>query len=369
MTEPEPTPWQGLLSPDGFSSTEPRHFRLVRRSGEPFLLLPFQSKAARRGLDLYPAQTRKARLLRGVLSSLLSVGLAPGAQPASVEVAPDSPLVRFLCAGQRWADLQLAMLLGNPRAPGRRFVALIMDAQGTPLHIVKAGMNEQAVMLIQQEAAFLKSHSSERLHSPQLRGVLSDKTISAISLCYAAGQPPRAGSDTVLREILGGWLNSGTQLHFSTLPHAQQLLASTGLAAAERRLLARLDSRPIASAIHHGDFAPWNIRAAAASGRWTVLDWERGEPQGPPAWDWFHFRVQPAVLVERLQPEAVLARLESAIEQPIFQAYAKAACIEGLERELLLAYLLHAREVIRQTEGTETIRAMANLLASRLKPD
>jgi hypothetical protein len=241
-----------------------------------------------------------------------------------------------------------------------------MDAHGTPLHVVKAGLDAKAKTLIEHEAALLKSQSAERLHAPHLRGTLNEQTVSALSISYAAGQPPRAATDSKLGEILTGWLNGESRIRFSTLPHAQRLFASKTLASNERQILARLEAHAMASAIHHGDFAPWNIREAS-SGRWTVLDWERGEPQGPPAWDWFHFRVQTAVLVERWQPEAVLNHLDSCLRQPDFQRYSQAANIAGLEHELLLGYLLHARDVMRQTEGAEIIEALAARLTARLK--
>lgn len=365
MTTPASLSWQNLLSPPGSRPTETRQFRLVQRAAEPFLLLPLKPQAAGRGLDLYPAQTRKARVLRAALRSLLRWGLSPGTQPVDLEIAVDAPVVRFVGAGKAWADLQLAMLLGNPRAPGRRFVLLIMDAQGEPLHIVKAGTDDKAEALIQKEAAFLQSHPAGRLHAPQLRGVFAGSSVSALALAYADGEPPRTATESKLGDILGGWLNPETPLTFSMLPSARRLLASDTLSSVERQLLARLEVRPIVSAIHHGDFAPWNIREEAGSGRWTVLDWERGETQGPPAWDWFHFRVQTAVLVERLRPKAILDRIESSLRDSHFQRYASAAGIIGLERELLLAYLLHARDVVRQTEGVEVIRALAEQLTAR----
>ena len=42
------------------------------------------------------------------------------------------------------------------------------------------------------------------------------------------------------------------------------------------------------------------ITVRPQDGSWVVLDWERGEPEGLPGWDWFHYVVQTGVLVEGL---------------------------------------------------------------------
>ena len=70
-----------------------------------------------------------------------------------------------------------------------------------------------------------------------------------------------------------------------------------------------LGRRSVHPAIHHGDFAPWNIKVSPA-GAWTVLDWERGELTGIPGWDWFHYVIQSAILVGHLPTSALVQRVE-----------------------------------------------------------
>lgn len=50
-----------------------------------------------------------------------------------------------------------------------------------------------------------------------------------------------------------------------------------------------------------------------------VLDWERGELAGIPAWDWFHFVLQPAILVAREDTAALVRRLEGLLASADFQ--------------------------------------------------
>jgi aminoglycoside phosphotransferase (APT) family kinase protein len=130
------------------------------------------------------------------------------------------------------------------------------------------------------------------------------------------------------------------------------------------RLEKQLAARQVQPALTHGDFAPWNVKVAA-DGRWVVLDWERGQLTGPPAWDWFHFVIQPAILVEKLSNESLVGRIEDFLISPAFQKYAQAAGLGGREREWMLAYLLYCREVIKPAEGLPQTSRLLDTLASR----
>ena len=69
-------------------------------------------------------------------------------------------------------------------------------------------------------------------------------------------------------------------------------------------------------ALAHGDCAPWN--AKISNGACTLLDWERGELAGIPGWDWFHFVIQPAVLVRHEPVMKLIDRLEQAVRLGAF---------------------------------------------------
>jgi len=96
-----------------------------------------------------------------------------------------------------------------------------------------------------------------------------------------------------------------------------------------------------------------------------VLDWERGELDGIPGWDWFHYVIQPGILVERLSTTDLVQRIETLLAAESFAAYAGRAGILGCERELLLAYLLHAVEVIKPSEGLAATRELLGAMAAR----
>ena len=103
-------------------------------------------------------------------------------------------------------------------------------------------------------------------------------------------------------------------------------------------------------------FAARGLYVLWTEGDWVVLDWERGELNGIPAWDWFHFVLQPAILVEKLSVAALARRVDSLLNSAAFRRYAECAGILGVEHELLLGYLLHCRRIlkpsieVRQTE-------------------
>ena len=96
-----------------------------------------------------------------------------------------------------------------------------------------------------------------------------------------------------------------------------------------------------------------------------VLDWERGDPRGLPGWDWFHFVIQPAILVRKVGIEELILLVETLLSSDAFRAYAQKALIQGFERELLLAYLLHLVEVIRPSEGLKQTCELFNRLNAR----
>lgn len=339
--------------------------RLLRRHGRPLLLIPTRGDAARTALNLYPAQTPKARLARGLLRWLAGCGVMPGAERRELRLPADAPLVRFLCpAGSGPEAISLAVLPGNPNVTGRRFLVLVFDPTGRPARVVKIGTDAAARRLVRREAEFLRALTPARLHAPELLGEFSDDDRAALALAYAPGPTPAPDDSSRLPALLTGWLDTSRTVRFAELPAARQLAESGVNDAASRRAQNRLASVTSHPAIHHGDFAPWNIRAGAA-GDWRVLDWERGEAVGPPAWDWFHYWLQPRVLVRRQAPAAILAEFENLRRAPGFAAYAQTAGIGQYLDALWLGYLAHCRDVTRQAEGMPAIRELVERVAGR----
>jgi hypothetical protein len=360
-------PWEELFPPlDTRAVGESVALHLLRRHGSPLLLLPTSRSAARAALSLYPAQTWKARLARRTLLTMRRFGVSPGTSAVTLRLDREAPFVRFLAGSQPDDEpLTFAMLLGNPTVAGRRFVLLRFDANGLPMRVVKAGRGVAACELIQREARFLKSLPSKLLRAPVTCGEFAGEDITALAMEYAPGATPDANDTTTVPGILESWLKPDQTVRFEDLELWRRLFAAFQHDTVNPHFLDRLRAVSFHPTIHHGDFVPWNIRVDPASKRWTVLDWERGEAMGPPGWDWFHYVIQPATLVRRERPAKLLQRADRLLQSPAFRRYATQADIGPNADLLLLGYLLYCRDVVQQAQGTETIRALIQLVAER----
>jgi len=365
MNAQSANPWETLFPPPKSTGRAiTLKLRLIRKNGEPLLLLPTQRRAADIALSLFPAQSSKAKLARGGLSLMQKMGVMPGASPVELQLDLDSAFAKFLCpAGMRVEELSFAMLLGNPRTAGRRFVLLVFDRAGTPVRVVKAGSgSERALELIRNEGTFLKAVPASVLHAPALQDAFAAEEIAALAMDYAPGATPALGDHSAVPELLESWLSREQPVRFADLAIARRFAAGARTDAATQRVFSQLNQVSFRTAIHHGDFAPWNIRVEPATRRWTVLDWERGEPAGPPAWDWFHFVIQPEVLVRRANPEAILGVFEQFRRSVPFNRYAEMAGIQANVNKMFLGYVLYCRDITRQTEGMPTIEGLVERL-------
>jgi hypothetical protein len=287
-------------------------------------------------------------------------------EDCAVNVALDQPLTRFLreLAGTK-ALPPLAILNGNPRVAGRRFVILIFGADARPVAIVKAGMGEAAAALIRREAAFLKSLPPRKPGIPAIRAGCVSSAVAAFAMDFVPGDCPRDASR--ISELLTGWVDQERMTAIGELPQWRELERAWSGAAQFVALQKELTAKKIHPVISHGDLAPWNIKVAADNS-WVVLDWERGEPHGIPAWDCFHFLIQPLLLVQRRPAGAIVARLEVLLGSAEFRAYANASGITGVERPLLVGYLAYMQRVIRPSEGLAATGELLNLVVNHRRP-
>lgn len=343
-----------------------RDLRVVYKSGQPLLALPRSTPAALACLSLYPAQTARARLARGLLKFLLHSRLSVGMKQTRLEISRRAAFTRFLfnVAGEAGEQLpEFGILAGNPRSPGQRFMILVCSGDGQPAAVVKAGMSKEAKALIALESAFLRKAGGRVPGVPALRNHFQDPGIEALALDYFPGESPRETGPVEMSRLLGRWIDETGTITIAESAAWQQLKACP---AAERMLAAlapKLEGQRVHSVMFHGDFAPWNIRVLP-SREWMALDWERGDPRGLPGWDWFHFVIQPAILVRKSGIEELVRQVEAMLASDAFRSYAQKALIQGGERELLAAYLLHLVEVIQPSEGMEQNRALMKRMSA-----
>ena len=342
--------------------------RMLRKQGRPFLVLPLESGPALTTLSLYPAQTPRARAARALLGRFLQIGIPVGTRAIEVIVAPQDPFVAFLTSLAAPAADGLptcGILAGNPGSEGRRFVIPLFESHpAEPEAVVKAGLSPQARALVRKEAAFLERLAGKTPGIPPLRATFAGERADALALDFFKGESPRPPHERSLPNLLGPWVNANRTIPLAEIPDWLRLAQAGTANSRWPALAAAARDRVVHPAIGHGNLTPWNIRVSP-QGNWTVLDWERGEQNGIPGWDWFHYVIQVGILVDRLPLRALLERVEILINSTAFRRYANHAGILGFERELVLAYLLYSVEVIKPSEGLARTRELLDALTER----
>jgi hypothetical protein len=350
--------------------TQTVSMRLVRKGGHPWLLVPAAGRLAAKVLELYPAQSLKARLARTGLRLILRAGLPLGTEAISMKVTPGTGFTRFLAglADNRTSTTNhfpvFGILAGNPATPGQRFIVLVFNASGKPAAVVKAGLSERARELIAKEETFLAEVPPNTPGVPSPRARFETAGLRALALDFFAGVSPDVRDDGRLSGLLSSWVNVERQILVSQTRVWQELKAACGQNPLFAKLMGRLETRPIRPTIAHGDLAPWNVKVQSG-GQWMVLDWERGEREGIPTWDWFHYVLQPAILVGHKPAGMLSGALDELLLSPSFEAYAKLTQTSGLERALCLAYLLYNTEVTKPSEGLAEARELLLSLGQR----
>ena len=363
-TQPD---WQNLFRSKSPTGSIVR-WRVLRKQGEPLLVFPGSGVAAAGTLALYPAQTATARLMKNVLHRALKLNLPLPFGRVEVSIDSAAPFARFLAteAGTRTFP-KAGIFAGNPRTAGRRFILLLFGEQNEPVRVVKAGMGETAMNLIGREESFLASAPPSVAGIPKLHGTFHGENLNAFAMEFLEGDFPSAADDGIVANIANAWVQENRSTTVAeTVPWRELESACSGEGIWKR--IKSLGARSVRGVIWHGDFAPWNMKLDRRTGRCVVFDWERGQLSGVPGWDWFHFVVQPGVLVKKLSAPELRDELEKLLRSEKFSAYAKRCGITGCERELALAYLLYNVAVLKPSEGRVETRALLELLTDSWTP-
>lgn len=334
----------------------------LARHGQPLLLLPRAPTLARFALRLYPAQTRRARLVRSLMALAWPMGLPAWlGQPVTLPIPSRGRLVDFL---RRLAGVEgdripaFGALAGNTRTEGYRFLVVVFDDRHTPRAVVKVGLSPRAQDLIRRERDFLgQVPRNDRVGIPAVHASLDTPRVQAFALAPVWGRSPARRDQAQLPKVLDSWIHTEVVRPLRELDEWQELGQAAGEAGLPAIPLERLQAARVHPVLRHGDFAPWNIRVDR-SGQWSVFDWERGRQFGVPGWDWFHYVVQTAILVERRSPPGLVRQLDRLLASAAFQAYAARTGLTAISRELLRAYLAYAVAVHRPAEGLTELRGL-----------
>ena len=342
-------------------------WRLVRRKRRPFLLLPDTAADARVSLALYSAQRRRAKIWRALFPLLFRTPAAFLFDRVRLRADTSSEMIQFLAqqSGVPVEELSAPPIkFGGVAAHKSRLALLLCDETKRPLKVVKVGLNATGRAATKREADLLERLPPNTIGCIRLTGRLATMELAAFATEYFPGESP--ADDAGLEILFHAWLNPASPVPLESLDSWCELeaVAAVNHPAAWSVLRAAVAGKNIHSTLHHGDFAPWNIRAIN-SNNLQAFDWERGHLHGIPGWDWFHFIIQTAILARRHSVERAAAEVEQLIQSPRFEKYAAAAGISEIVRPLVLGYLLHHQWVVRPLEGARTTAQLFDLLAAR----
>lgn len=357
---------QQLFGSGDIPTAQSRRLTLLKRRGHPLLHLPRKPVLARQALSLYSAQRPIARLVRSLLRWGSAMGLTRFLPSTTIQVPEDSQLGQFMKEVTNQSSVPaFAVLSGNPNAPGRRFILVLFDPEDRPCAVIKAGLHAHAIRLIDQEVSVLKTIPPSAAGIPKIRATSETERLHALALDAVAGESPGAEVTGEMVNTLTSWIEGQRTVQASDVPAWQRLAQIDNPSDIFRALQTKVEAGTFHPALYHGDFASWNIKVSPQDQSWTVLDWERGELMGLPCWDWFHFQIQPAILVERLPADLHAQRINHWLADKRFIQYTRTAGVEAIRRELLLAYLLYSIEITKPSEGLQATRDLLNVLAKQ----
>jgi hypothetical protein len=344
----------------------PRHaatFALLSlRDGRGYFLPLTSPRAAVASLDMYNAQSRKAKVAKHALAMAARLGVCP---PPLTRVALDPE--RGNDEAARWAlldkaqsilgsdDLMCAVSMGTP-GPDRKPVIQFVNGRGRVLAYAKVGRDDRTRALVQREARALSEWDSGRARSFAVPALLFSGEVGECYLCVQSAPSglerstgPEIGDEH--RRFLSDLAARGTRwMSLDESPFWLELLGRTErstspfyrslLRRAATVLRRRAGQEPIPFHFSHGDFAPWNLKMVGQ--RLYVFDWEYAREQCPVGTDLFHFLIRSAVLLQGWSDARLLQTLTgSGPRRAMVEQHLRGF---GLDRRwvdlLLLAYLV-----------------------------
>ena len=320
------------------------------------------------GLDLYNAQTLRARLAKKVLTVGLRLGVA---QPflrkvyltvprnGSQRVALGGSFLEHLKLVLGEQDLRVAISLGTP-GPHRKPMLEAIASDGTIIGYVKVGWNEVTNNLVKNEARTLRCLADVSSRSFTVPAVLYEGSWEGRYFCVQS--PPQERTVPAPRELTPQyfavqrelaafhtrslsltastfWEKLSQQIEIVQNPYYRHVLEQGA-----ERVQEWFGERPLPFHICHGDFAPWNIKLV--NGRLFLFDWEYSTLEAPPGYDLLHFAVQTAKLLQKSSPgELVKAFRDGGMAHKWLADFLKSFSLKSTNpvlktNHLLLLYLL-----------------------------
>jgi len=290
------------------SKGRPTHTWLRLPDGRGYLLPLRRGRAFRRGLELYPAQGRRARFGKAVLGALAGMGVkGPGLARVRLEEGEDSVFATLREVFKR-DDLCFAVSLGTP-GPHRKPVIQVLTPEGEVLGYAKVGWNGATRELVENDARMSRAisemnfpwlcvpeiiHFSQRgcraiLVTAPLEGLQTAKWGDEVQEKFSKAMAMIA--DQTRRDMMflntPFWkeLNDRLSVLSSHLPYYQFKVLSHGLTV----LKARLGNLKLPWVLRLGDTTRWNMAFDKQNGKLKILDLEYAKEDWLAGWDLFRF--------------------------------------------------------------------------------
>jgi len=275
----------------------------VRRRGALLLALPKDRIAARATLKLYHPQAWLARVVVKFLFCLIHLGLHIFLPCRIMCIRKDSPLSPMAQHAQ-----EIGFLLGNPNAPSRR--AIILHSSGQKYWVDKLGIGKLAKSSVMAEVAIIKKLPQNHKGLPIVKEVRVEDDWACYTTPYLQGKSAEKKDYLQIIALLRDWMNYATFQSFKTSKIWQEMVdyvesSDDAVTLKYWNQLSNASKLTIKMGLVHGDFAPWNIKVME-DGSIHVMDWEHAILSGPIGWDWLHYMIQMAILVDKLPASEVL---------------------------------------------------------------
>lgn len=272
----------------------------VKKKGHVLLGLPADREAAMITLGLYQPQSLIAKVFARGLFLLIFVRLHRLLPRLDLELRGGGPLAVLASSQER-----MGFLLGNPGAKARRAMVVYHNESG--YGVDKIGLDEVSRASVTAETAVIQSLPKKVVGLPILAGINESDDWASYSTKYIRGTSPRKKDDSLVVALLSEWMKGNKG---QALKNTRQWSCMAEYAIEHKDLdiwgeLCDASLLQVKMGIFHGDFAPWNLKKSD-EGEISVLDWENGCNCGPAGWDWLHYLIQRATLVDGLDSTKTL---------------------------------------------------------------
>ncbi len=215
-----------------------------------------------------------------------------------MDIKESSPLKDIVKLGD------FGVLLGNPNNSARRAI-VFQEFRGVKL-VTKLGTSVEAKNAVTLETQNLESLPEDLQGVPNLVEVNNEENWASYTTTWVDGSSPKQSDVPAILDFLNSWRIGAEAQSLNSLPVWNDLVSEV-TCEDEIEFLKVAGECVVSESIVHGDFTPWNLKIDT-KGNINVLDWECYRRGGAAGWDWAHYFVQSALLVDKGDAEEVLKR-------------------------------------------------------------